>query len=73
MIKVFRNDELLEDNLEVESLKIHSKETSEIKEGSEWGIKLKDFDDYKDGDVIRFYKEMQKEKQFNYSTGHIEI
>ena len=73
MIKLFRNDILIEDNLIVESLKIHSKEASEVAEGNEWGIKLKDYEDYKDGDVIKFYKEVQKDKQFNYSTGFIEV
>lgn len=73
MIKTFRKDELVSDVLEIESLKIQTKEASIVKEGSECGIKLKGYDDYQEGDVIRFYKQIDTKKRFNYTTGVIEV
>lgn len=65
MIKTFRKDELVKEGLEIESLKIQTKETSMVKEGSECGIKLKGYDDYQEGDVIKFYKQIDTKKKFS--------
>lgn len=70
---IYRNEELLEENLEVESLKVHSKEVAEVKAGDECGIRLKNFNEYKEGDIIKFKKPIQKEKLFNYSRGIITV
>lgn len=70
---IYRNEELLEENLEIESLKVHSKEAAEVKAGDECGIRLKNFNEYKEGDIIKFMKPIQKEKVFNYSKGIITV
>ncbi len=46
----------------IDSIKHYKQEVKEIKAGEECGIKIKDFDDLDEGDILEFYKDVEKEK-----------
>jgi translation initiation factor IF-2 len=54
MVRVNRNGEILFDG-ELTSLKHEKDDVKEVREGFECGINLKDFDAFKEGDVIQCY------------------
>ena len=53
-IKVTRNDETVH-NGDILSLKREKNEASEVKSGTECGISIKEFNDFKIGDVIEVF------------------
>jgi len=71
VIKTFRKDEIVQEDLKIESLKIHNKETSTVKEGLECGLRLKNYNDFEPGDDIKFFKKIKIDKTFNYTPGII--
>ncbi|CAI2381679.1 unnamed protein product [Moneuplotes crassus] len=68
-VNLYRNEKLLYEDLEIESLKVHNREVSEVKSGDECGLTLSDFTDIQEGDILRFYHETKAEKTFDYSIG----
>lgn len=61
-IKVIRNGEIVFEG-EIESLKRFKEDVREVSEGYECGIKIKDFEQIKEGDLIEAYKEIRIEKK----------
>lgn len=59
-VKIKRNEELIHEG-EIISLKHFDKDVNEIKEGYECGLRVKDFDKYKEGDILEVY-ELEKIK-----------
>jgi translation initiation factor IF-2 len=53
-IRVFRDNKLVYEG-ELTSLKHEKDDVKEVKEGFECGINLKEFDDFKEGDIIQCY------------------
>jgi translation initiation factor IF-2 len=60
-IAVIRNDKEIFKGL-IDSIKHYKQEVKEIKMGEECGIKIKDFDDVNEGDVLEFYMDVEKPK-----------
>jgi translation initiation factor IF-2 len=54
--RLIRNNIVVRDNLKIDSLKRFKDDAREVKTGLECGIKLKNFDDIKVGDVIEFFE-----------------
>ncbi|MFC1765726.1 translation initiation factor IF-2 [Planctomycetota bacterium] len=55
-VRLIRNNIVLRDNINVDSLKHFKDDAKEVKSGFECGIKLAGFDDVKTDDVLEFYK-----------------
>jgi translation initiation factor IF-2 len=58
-VRIIRNNVVLEDERELDSLKRVKDDAREVKAGLECGLKIKGYDDIKEGDVIEFYKEVE--------------
>ncbi|NBB94498.1 MAG: translation initiation factor IF-2 [Planctomycetes bacterium] len=58
-VRIIRNNVVVEDERELDSLKRVKDDTREVKAGLECGLKIKGYDDIKEGDVIEFYKEVE--------------
>ncbi len=56
--RVFRDDEEIVDTT-IEALKIQKDDKNEVNYGYECGIKLKDFTEYKEGDIIEVYQKVE--------------
>ncbi len=53
-IRVKRNDEIVHEG-SLESLKRGKNDAKEVKQGLEFGVKIKDFNDIEEGDLLEFY------------------
>ncbi len=57
--RLIRDNIVIKDNLNIESLKHFKDDVREVKAGFECGIKIARFDDVKEGDVLEFYEIVQ--------------
>jgi translation initiation factor IF-2 len=55
--RILRNNDLIVDNLTIESLKRFKDDATEVREGFECGIGLSDFQDLKPGDLIETFED----------------
>ena len=53
--RIFRNDKLIADELEIDALKRFNEDVAEIRTGFEFGVSFVGFNDMKEGDMIEFY------------------
>jgi translation initiation factor IF-2 len=58
-VRLIRDNVVIEDERELDSLKRVKDDAREVKAGLECGLKIKGFDDIKEGDIIEFYKEVE--------------
>ena len=58
-MRLIRDNIVIKDNLNIESLKHFKDDVREIKAGFECGIKIAGFDDVKEDDVLEFYEIVQ--------------
>lgn len=58
-VRIIRNNVVLEDGRILDSLKRIKDDAREVKAGLECGIKIKGYDDIKEGDMIAFYKTVE--------------
>lgn len=58
-VRLIRENIIVRDNAELESLKRIKDDTNEVKSGLECGVKLKGFDDIKIGDIFEVYEEVE--------------
>ncbi len=58
-VRIIRNNVVVEDERQLDSLKRVKDDAREVKAGLECGLKIKGYDDIKEGDVIEFYKEVE--------------
>jgi translation initiation factor IF-2 len=61
-LRLLRNNIILRDNVEVESLRRFKDDVREVRAGFECGLKIKDFDDVKVDDAIEAYEEVEVER-----------
>jgi translation initiation factor IF-2 len=57
--RLIRDNIVIKDNLNIESLKHFKDDVREVKTGFECGIKIAGFDDVKEDDVLEFYEIVQ--------------
>ena len=58
-VRIIRNNVVIEDERQLESLKRVKDDVREVKAGLECGLKIAGYDDIKEGDTLEFYKEIQ--------------
>lgn len=58
-VRIIRDSVVIEDGRDVESLKRLKDDAREVKAGLECGIKVKGYDDLKEGDILAFYKTVE--------------
>ena len=58
-VRITRNEVVIEDNREVDSLKRFKDDAREVQAGRECGVKIAGFDDVKQGDVLEFYRQVE--------------
>ncbi|KAH7929795.1 P-loop containing nucleoside triphosphate hydrolase protein [Leucogyrophana mollusca] len=56
--RVVRHGEVVHEG-SLDALKLHKKDVTEVKKGSECGISLHDFDDLREGDLIQMYQTIE--------------
>jgi translation initiation factor IF-2 len=59
LIRVTRNDVIIEDNRRLEQLKRFKDDAKEVRSGMECGMKIVGYDDIKEGDVLECYKNVE--------------
>lgn len=55
-VRIIRDNVILREEAEIESLKRFKEDVRQVREGFECGIKIANFDDVKQGDIIEVYK-----------------
>jgi translation initiation factor IF-2 len=58
-IRIIRENVVIEDGRDVDSLKRLKDDAREVKSGLECGIKVKGYDDLKEGDILAFYRKVE--------------
>jgi translation initiation factor IF-2 len=58
-VRIIRDSVVIEDERTLDSLKRIKDDAKEVKAGLECGIKLKGYDDIKEGDILEFYKTVE--------------
>ncbi|MCK5708785.1 MAG: translation initiation factor IF-2 [Candidatus Aureabacteria bacterium] len=56
--RLFRDGEVVESEKKITSLKHFAEDVKEVKAGSECGVRLEDYDDYREGDVLEFFEKV---------------
>jgi len=59
MVRIIRENVVLEDERTLESLKRFKDDVREVRSGMECGIKLRGYDDIKEGDELEFYRRVE--------------
>ena len=59
MVRIIRDNVVLEDERTLESLKRFKDDAREVRNGMECGIKLRGYDDIKEGDELEFYRRVE--------------
>ena len=59
MVRITRDNVVIEDGRELESLRRFKDDAREVRSGMECGIKIAGYDDIKEGDVLEFYREVE--------------
>ncbi|MCC6660957.1 MAG: translation initiation factor IF-2 [Phycisphaerales bacterium] len=59
LIRVTRNDVVIENGRRLEQLKRHKDDAKEVRAGMECGMKIAGYDDIKEGDVLECYKQVE--------------
>ena len=59
MVRIIRDNVVLEDERTIESLKRFKDDAREVRSGMECGIKLRGYDDIKEGDELEFYRRVE--------------
>ncbi len=62
-VRIYRNKEEIADT-QIESLKRFDKSVNEVEAGYECGIKLSAFDEIEEGDILDFYKIIEKKREW---------
>lgn len=58
-VRIIRNNVVVEDERELESLRRVKDDVREVRNGMECGVKIRGYDDLKEGDVLEFYREVE--------------
>ena len=58
-LRIIRNNVVLEDNRQLESLKRFKDDVREVRAGMECGLKIAAYDDIKEGDILEFYTKVE--------------
>ncbi|MCA9913360.1 MAG: translation initiation factor IF-2, partial [Anaerolineae bacterium] len=53
--RVYRNDQLIADELTIDALKRFNEDVSEVRTGFEFGVSFVNFQDLQEGDLIEFF------------------
>ncbi|MAY74154.1 MAG: translation initiation factor IF-2 [Phycisphaerae bacterium] len=59
LIRVTRNDIIIEDNRRLEQLKRFKDDVKEVRNGMECGMKIVGYDDIKEGDILECFKQVE--------------
>ena len=58
-VRIIRNNVVVEDERRLDTLKRIKDDAREVKAGLECGIKIKNYDDVKEGDILEFYENVE--------------
>jgi translation initiation factor IF-2 len=58
-VRITRNNVVIEDGRELDSLKRFKDDVREVRAGMECGLKIARFDDIKEGDILEFYQQVE--------------
>jgi len=58
-VRITRNNVVIEDSRELDSLKRFKDDVREVRSGMECGLKVARFDDIKEGDILEFYRQVE--------------
>jgi translation initiation factor IF-2 len=58
-VRVIRNNVVVEDERQLDSLKRFKDDVREVRTGMECGLKIAGYDDIKEGDVLEFYRQVE--------------
>jgi len=58
-VRIIRNNVVLEDGRGLDSLRRFKEDVREVRAGMECGLKISDYDDVKEGDVVEFYQQVE--------------
>jgi translation initiation factor IF-2 len=58
-VRITRNNVVIEDGRELDSLKRFKDDVREVRAGMECGLKVARFDDVKEGDILEFYQQVE--------------
>jgi translation initiation factor IF-2 len=53
--RIFRDNRMIADNLEIDSLKRFNEDVAEVRSGFEFGVSFVNFNDLKEGDTVEFF------------------
>jgi translation initiation factor IF-2 len=58
-VRIIRNSVVVEDERQLDSLKRVKDDVREVRAGLECGLKVKGYDDIKEGDILEFYQNVE--------------
>jgi translation initiation factor IF-2 len=58
-VRIIRDNVVIEDERQLESLKRFKDDAREVRADMECGLKIADYDDIKEGDVLEFYRRVE--------------